>query len=210
MNKIILIQHCQSQHHLDRAKQFPDCENGLTPLGRAQAQALGKRLSRWLGAEDVRLLSSDMTRAKETADIVGAALGQKAILRPELREWSDPLGLERRTRPEWRGPNSSESLFDWRPFPDHESWREFHERVSQFMSSLLQDKDGARTPVLVVHGGTLSNVVVWWLGIPLDVLPERTCFAASPGSISVLKKNRYGNPVIETLNDCSHLTGIDG
>lgn len=60
-------------------------------------------------------------------------------------------------------------------------------------------------PIVVTHGGTLSNIIVWWLGIPLDVLRERGPFAASPGSISVLGRNHYDNPVIERLNDISHL-----
>ena len=209
MDRMILIQHCQSQHHVDSAKQFPDSGNGLTVLGRAQAQALGERLRRSLGGGDVRLFSSDMTRAKETANIIGTALGHRPVVRTELREWSDPLVLERRTRPKWRGRDTGGPLFDWQPFPGHESWREFHRRVSEFMTSLLQNEGGTGTPVLVLHGGTLSNIIVWWLGIPLDVLPERTCFAATPGSISVLKKNRHGHPVIEALNDRAHLAGID-
>ena len=209
MDRMILIQHCQSQHHVDPAKQFPDGANGLTALGRAQAHALGERLRHLLQGQDVHLLSSDMTRAKETADIVGAALGSRPMLRAELREWSDPLVLERGPRPKRKDPESCEPLFDWRPFPDHESWREFHRRVSEFMTGHLQNERGTGTPVLVVHGGTLSNIVVWWLGIPLDVLPDRTCFAATPGSISVLKKNRYGHPGIESLNDRAHLAGID-
>jgi len=208
MGKIILVQHCQSQHHIDPTKRFPDCGNGLTAFGQAQARAVGDWLAQWLAEEGVRLFSSDMTRAKETADIVGAALGQRPVLRAELREWSDPLALERKAFATSPAPSTSESLFDWRPFPGHESWREFHQRVSLVMTSLVQSEDDARTPVLVVHGGTLSNVVVWWLGIPLDVLPERTCFAASPGSLSVLNKNRYGRPVIERLNDRSHLAGL--
>jgi len=40
------------------------------------------------------------------------------------------------------------------------------------------------------------------------VLPERTPFACSPGGISLLKTNKYGNPVVAYLNDTSHLAGL--
>lgn len=67
-----------------------------------------------------------------------------------------------------------------------------------------QHPDGGLA-IFIVHGGTLSNIIVWWLGIPLDVLPERTCFSATPGSLSILKRNGYGNAVVERLNDRAHL-----
>jgi broad specificity phosphatase PhoE len=72
----------------------------------------------------------------------------------------------------------------------------------------LEETPEAHLPVLVTHGGTLSNLVVAWLGLPLDVLPERTCFSAIPGSISVLKRNRYGNPMIDRLNDRARPEGL--
>ena len=104
--------------------------------------------------------------------------------------------------------NSNWSLFDWRPFPEAETWREFHTRVAAAMDRLAGTCSDTTLPILVVHGGTLSNIVVWWLGLPLDALPERTCFAASPGSLSILQRNRHGKPVIERLNDCAHLATL--
>ena len=63
-------------------------------------------------------------------------------------------------------------------------------------------------PIIVAHGGTLSNIVTWWLRLPLDALPERNPFSGSPGGITFLKKNQHGNPVVGYLNDTAHLDGI--
>ena len=90
-----------------------------------------------------------------------------------------------------------------------ETWREFHARVVAAMDDVAQQAGDEALSILVVHGGTLSNIVLWWLALPLDALPERTCFAATPGSLSVLETNRFGNHVIERLNDRAHLAPLD-
>jgi len=222
VNRIILVQHCQSQHHLDRDRYFPDSDNGLTELGRAQAEAVANRVADLTQGAQVRLFSSDMTRARETAEIVAAEIHCKPSFQPELREWSDPNILEHKTRPEWSdaqaltretssdwtGRLPKEHLFDWRPYDTHETWREFLARISAFMDPLANELDEETLPVLVLHGGSLSNVVVWWLGLPLDSLPDRYCFGGRPGNISILKTNRHGNPVIDRLNDTAHLDAL--
>lgn len=60
--------------HADAAPGEPDEARRLTAEGRAQAEALGKRLA----AEGVRpdaLLTSPLLRARETGDVLAAALG---------------------------------------------------------------------------------------------------------------------------------------
>jgi broad specificity phosphatase PhoE len=190
---------------VDRSWYFPDSRNGLTDLGKRQAVSVATRLVETLRGKDVSLHSSDMTRARETAQIVGEALGLTPELDARLREWSEPRALERTEAATWDSPDDGESLFDWRPYPEHETWREFHARVGAFMTEWGEGAPDDGTAVFVVHGGTLSNLVVCWLGIPLDVLPDRTCFSATPGSLSVLRYNRYGKPVVGCLNDRRHL-----
>ena len=229
MKRILLIRHCQSEHHVNKdARGWPDCRNGLTDLGRRQAQALAGRLKRQLGACACRLHTSTQARAAQTAEIIAAALsvqpapaselcggpggrqpGNPAVQpapEPDLREWgsSAPEGAYSQVSGD---PNDDRTawLFDTRPAAGIETWREFHARVCGFMDRLAAALDPDILPILVTHGGTQSNIVVWWLGLPLDVLPERTCFAGSPASLSVLRRNEYDHPVIERLNDRSHL-----
>jgi probable phosphoglycerate mutase len=207
MKTLVLVQHCQSRHHLDRRVQMgPDRDNGLTDLGRRQAEVLAARICGAIGPAPCRLYSSDQTRALQTAEFLAGQLQQPVVPVPQLREYaadqlSDPLPQDGPTRPEDR----TWQLFDSRPEPFLETWREFHQRVVAGMERIAREHPAECVPIVVSHGGTLSNIVAWWLRLPLDVLPERTCFAGSPGSISVLKANRFSNPVIGSLNDTSHL-----
>jgi len=207
MKSMILIQHCQSHHHVNPEAFFwPDSANGLTSLGRRQAACLASRLHDELGQTSCRLYASDMTRAFETADIIGGQIGQTPSRIPELREWNGRFAVERTEIEEERTIDESNgSLFDWRPFPEAETWREFHARVSIWLDELATQDDPTDVPILVMHGGTKINIILWWLGLALDALSERAPFAGMPGSITVLNRNRSDNPVVDRLNDAAHL-----
>ena len=207
MKKLILIQHCQSSHHVDpKARLWPDRLNGLTKLGQRQAQCVAVRLCELVGEQRCQIYASAMQRAVETAEIVGSELNAEPLVVRGLHEFNGRFAMEREGNgQEWIVNHSNWSLFDWRPFPEAETWREFHARVCRAMEQIEESQDAECLPVVVLHGGSLSNAVVWWLRLPLDVLPERTPFAASAGSISVLQKNDFGNPVVERLNDTIHL-----
>src|ERR1043166_5437193 len=94
LDRLILVQHAQSRHHLDRRVSYhSDSENGLTDLGRQQAAAIAPRLRRELPPASCSIYSSDMQRAKETAQIIGDALQVVPQLVPELREWNGHLAM---------------------------------------------------------------------------------------------------------------------
>lgn len=207
MKSLILVQHCQSRHHVDRAAAHgPDCENGLTDLGRQQAARVAGRLRQWLDGMSCRIYSSDITRAWQTAQILGDQLAQPPEPVPALREGCARLAGPLPADPPPPQPaGRTWMLFDSRREPDVETWRQFHARVAAAMERIIASHPGSCVPIIVTHGGTLSNIVAWWLRLPLDVLPERDPFAASPGSITVLRTNRHGNPSIERLNDRAHL-----
>ena len=85
MRKIIIIQHCQSEHHInDMSGGWTDTQ--LTDLGRKQANLIGLRLKKELNKDDYILYSSDLKRAKQTAEIVGEHLDLKVIEDMGLRE----------------------------------------------------------------------------------------------------------------------------
>jgi broad specificity phosphatase PhoE len=90
---LLLIRHAESTWNASGRWQG----HGNPPLSdRGQLQA--ESLSRDLAGEPIDLLvSSDLTRAVETASIVGAARGLRPTLNPEMRELSigDWTGLTR-------------------------------------------------------------------------------------------------------------------
>ena len=134
-----------------------------TPLndhGRAQARELADRVA--ARPEPVRSLwSSDLRRAHETAEIVGARLGLEPRLDPRLREanrgeWEGHLFVDiERSDPE-RFAAWMRGGADWR-FPGGESLQEQQDRVL----AALQDIEAAgELPALAVcHGGAIRVVL---------------------------------------------------
>jgi probable phosphoglycerate mutase len=104
---LLLARHGETDWNRDRRWQG-HAETTLNPTGRAQARALAAELA---GHPPDAIYSSDLARSRETAAIVGSALGLPVHLDPRLREvdvgeWSGltsaeveerfPGGLERR------------------------------------------------------------------------------------------------------------------
>ena len=85
MKHIITVQHTQSIHHTNgMVGSWTDWD--LTELGKNQANCIGKRLQEELESKKVIMYSSDLKRAKQTAEEISKYLGVEPILRKELRE----------------------------------------------------------------------------------------------------------------------------
>lgn len=85
MKTIITIQHTQSVHHTNGMVGFwTDWE--LTELGVKHAKNIGEKLKSELAGKEFVMYSSDLLRAKQTAENVGNCLRLTPVLRSELRE----------------------------------------------------------------------------------------------------------------------------
>jgi broad specificity phosphatase PhoE len=167
--KLILIRHGQTDWNAIGRWQG-QADPPLNATGRAQAHHTASELqSQHIDA----LFSSDLSRARETAEIIAAALGLDVILEPRLREAN--LG-------DWQGLYSEEIRAHWpnefqawhtaplamRP-PRGESIRELADRV------LAAAKDiAARYPTgrvgIVAHEMPIAIITVHAAGIPLEQL----------------------------------------
>ena len=78
-----LVRHGQSTWNLQHRVQGQRTEPDLTDLGRLQAIEVARALA---GVTPVLLLTSDLTRAVHTADVIGSALRREPIPTPLLRE----------------------------------------------------------------------------------------------------------------------------
>ena len=82
MKTIITIQHTQSVHHINgMVGSWTDWE--LSDLGIQQANRIGEKLKVELAEKKFVMYSSDLLRAKQTAEAVGKHLGLTPILRSE-------------------------------------------------------------------------------------------------------------------------------
>jgi broad specificity phosphatase PhoE len=156
LDGLLLARHGETDDNVQpiRFQGFRDTR--LNETGRAQARELAERVAtefQPIGA----LWSSDLSRAHETAEIVGSRIGLAPRLDPRLREanrgeWEGHLFIDiQRSDPErfaaWMraGP-------DWR-FPGGESLQEQQDRVSAALSDI--HATGELPALVVCHGGSI-------------------------------------------------------
>lgn len=204
MRKIVLIQHCQSEHHINNMTGgWTDTQ--LTELGRKQAELIGLRLKKDLEGEPYTIYSSDLMRTKQTAEIVAKHLKLNIIEERSLREIN--TGIAAGKTKDWARKNrnfriSEEFDLDYQEFQGGETWRQFYIRVCEGMKRIWDfEKENL---IIVTHGCTLSYIIAWWMNFELHML-EKAIFTAQPGSISMLQENNYKQRVLILLNDRLHL-----
>lgn len=204
MRKLILVRHGQGENNLyNLVGGWSDVK--LTELGKQQAQAVAERLSEELN-EDYEIYSSDLERAKQTAEIICEKLGKTPIFAVELREHNPGIasGVSQEEAQKLLQDVSGPPL-EWRPFPEAENAGEFFDRVSGFMDILIEKEERV---IIVSHGGTIQNIIRWWIGSPL---PDyyRVGFGVANTSVTVLDSTEHRERRIERLNDTAHYARIE-
>lgn len=151
---VLLARHGETTDNLEPIRFQGFRDTPLNDTGRRQAAELAERVAT-MGI--VSLWSSDLSRAKETAEIVGARLRLEPRLDSRLRE---------ACRGEWEGRlfidverEDPERFAAWRRageqfrFPGGESLRDQQERVVAAVDDIRRSVD---LPALVVcHGGSI-------------------------------------------------------
>jgi len=204
LTNIILIRHGQGENNLhDLIGGWSDLS--LTELGVKQAQAVADRLNEEL-KENYAIYSSDLMRAKQTAEIICEKLGKTPSFAVELREHNPGIvsGMSR-VEAEKLLNEVSEPALDWRPFPEAESAGEFYTRVSGFMEKLVESEERV---IIVSHGGTIQNIIRWWIGSPLPDYYQ-VGFGVANTSVTVLDSSEHRERRIERLNDTAHYARIN-
>lgn len=201
MKQIITIQHTQSIHHTNgMVGSWTDWD--LSDRGIAQARMIGKNLKAFLGETDAALYSSDLLRARHTAEIIGEALGLKPQLTSALRERN--LGKCVGKSVAWLRENMEcvERTVDDRMFSDAESRRDEWMRLKPFFEELLTSNK--ETAIVVSHGDLLGVFCAMWLGLEPEAL--NTCdFSGMAGSIGILQTTESGKRIVRRFGDLSFL-----
>jgi broad specificity phosphatase PhoE len=180
---ILLARHGESDwNHAGRWQGLAD--RPLTELGREQAAALADRLR---DTELDAVYSSDLLRARETAEIVATEHGLAVTTVPELREvdvgsWSGLTRGEAQTR----FPDGYERwLAGGEGWNDGETYEQLGQRVVAALLRLAAAHEGGRI-LVVAHGGTIRAVHAAALGI--DVSTYRRSYRVEPnGGLSAVE-----------------------
>ncbi|MFL0694581.1 MAG: histidine phosphatase family protein [Agrobacterium tumefaciens] len=208
MKILYVATHPQSLHHVeDRVGGWYD--TGLTDLGQRQAAAIAARISELCAGKTPSLVSSDLLRCSETAEIIGRRLGLTPHLTPGLREMS--CGIAEGKPQSWLHANrlpvpDEGSLDDTGGIEGAETRRQTGTRIYGAMDALISDP--ADTLVIVTHGFALTFVIAWWIGMPIESL-GRVNFPVTSGSITHLAENtQWKSRGVIKIGDNSHLAGI--
>jgi glucosyl-3-phosphoglycerate phosphatase len=173
LRHLVLLRHGQTDYNATGRMQG-HLESQLTPQGFAQAARVAPEIAR---LKPQRILSSDLRRAADTADVVSAACGVPVEIDPRLRETH--LG-------EWQGRTVADieagwpgAIATWRSDPSWappggESRVEVVRRCTPVVEEVddqLADESEASTVVLVAHGGMIAGVVCGLLGMAIESWP---------------------------------------
>ncbi len=201
MKTIITIQHTQSVHHTNgMVGSWTDWE--LSELGVAQADRIGEKLKSELAGRSFVMYSSDLLRAKQTAEMVGKHLGLTPILKKELRERN--LGKCCGKSVQWLRENieCQEKTVDDRLFSDAESRRDEWNRLKPFFEEIMANDE--ENIILVSHGDLLSVFNAMFLGLDVEAINTCEMFGLA-GGVSYMFVNDEGKRFVKRMSDMSYL-----
>lgn len=198
--RLLLIRHGETDWNRNQIAQgHVDVPLNLT--GRAQAQALADRLRNW--TIDV-ILTSDLSRAAETAAILGSTLGLVPIPSAAWREID--LG-------EWAGLGDSQLMTR---FADElaafkrgedirrgggETMAEVQSRAVEAFDEVCREHAN-QSVALVSHGGVLKALICHLVGLELNRASNLSTRANAGLSIIEFEQ---GKPRLTLLNDVCHI-----
>ena len=154
MTTLLLVRHGETDWNADGRLQG-HTDRPLSDFGRRQARELADRLE---GEKLEAIYSSDLVRARETAEIVGERLGLPVVLDADLREkdWGTWEGLTsvERDRAEFVG----------------ESTEAHQERILRALRRISERHPGDGRVLVVTHGGSMRRAQTAAMGMALPVV----------------------------------------
>lgn len=199
MKTIITIQHTQSIHHTNgMVGSWTDWE--LSELGVAQAEKIGRKLKTELEERDFVMYSSDLLRAKQTAEHIGKHLGITPSLRKELRERN--LGKCCGKSVQWLREHQEiqEKTIDDRLFSDAESRRDEWNRLKPFFDEIMSNEE--KNILIVSHGDLLSVFNTMFFNLPIESINNAEMWGLS-GGVSYMFESDDGKRFIKRMSDMS-------
>ncbi|HSO64616.1 MAG TPA: histidine phosphatase family protein [Ornithinibacter sp.] len=167
--RLVVLRHGETTHNAAGIWQG-QLDSPLSDLGLEQADAVGPALASF---SPDRIVTSDLTRARVTAESVGRATGIRVELDPRLREihaggWQGLSAAEVAER--W--PEERAAVLrgeDVRRGGDGESMQDVLTRVGEALEELLADLPAGACAVVSTHGAAARAVAAWVLDLELEV-----------------------------------------
>jgi broad specificity phosphatase PhoE len=222
MSAIYLLRHGQASFGASDYDQ-------LSPLGLAQARLLGTALSGCSLKEPV-LVSGSMQRHRHTLQECVAALSaaepfavdegwnefdHQAVMQAAFPEYKDTAALRAAMATHSHPKAAFQRLFEtamqrWASGAHDkdyvETWAQFHQRVAQALSTLIQQLPSDRDAVVSTSGGVIAAAVQQLLQVPAAVGISLNWTLVNAGYTRLLTGRR--GPRLCCLNVHTHLQGL--
>ena len=202
MKHIVTVQHTQSVHHTNgMVGSWTDWD--LTETGKKQADNIGKRLGDEFTGKDAVIYSSDLKRARQTAEAIAKYIGSEPVFRQELRERN--LGKCCGKSVKWLRENIEcpEKTVDDRLFSDGESRRDAWNRLLPFYEEVMaNDKENI---IIVSHGDLLSIWNAMYLGMTVESYYQVDIHGPA-GGVSHMIVDDDGKHQVRHINDMSYIS----
>jgi broad specificity phosphatase PhoE len=180
----------------------------LSEEGRMQADLLRRRLGTY--SIDA-LYSSNLIRARQTAEILNESLGLQHHIREELREIS--FGALEGQSDEYIERHFAEFKAEQKkmaediPYPEGENGTSVYERAMPVIQEIVQS--GKKNIAVVTHGGTIRVLLAAFFG---RSQASRFLFGVSlenTGITQLVYHPQYDRFYLERFNDYAHLEGYE-
>ncbi|MBP1994870.1 histidine phosphatase family protein [Paenibacillus eucommiae] len=205
MKSMIVIPHCQSEHHINGMAggwtNWP-----LSELGKRQAENVGNALNKHPNIKEFSAYTSDLLRSLQTAEISTKILELDLKVAEEFREIN--IGEATGKSVEWLRqntipPKDNETRLDYKDLTGGESRREVQARIYKKLDSL--DAEGVENLLVFTHGYAATMFIAWFLRLPPEAL-EYAHFSTPSGSITeLINEEGFGLRVLKRLGDTRHL-----
>ncbi|MCF7221267.1 histidine phosphatase family protein [Marilutibacter chinensis] len=207
--RVLLARHGETPWNAEGRYQGQE-DIPLSPIGEAQARALGERLH---AVPIARAVASPLSRARTTAEL---ALGDRAGL------LATDAGLMEIGHGEWEGLLASEirerdpeRLRAWREAPETvlmpgeggESLQQVFDRAWPALQRAGEGLASDETLLVVAHDAVNRVILCHLLGIPFRRL---WTFRQAPTTLNLLEGDRVETLDVVRLNDCGHHTALFG
>lgn len=211
VTRLLFVRHGESMATLKEIVGGPKGCSGLTALGRQQSQRLAERIQAGHEPGIDAVLSSNLPRAVETAELAFGSLGLPLIVDGDLEEHrpGEADGVP------WAEVTTRFGAYDpeHQPYarmaPGAETLAEFHHRVNAAVHRLI-DTHAGKTVALVCHGGVIDMAFRGMLHLPYR--PRYDLWTINASITEFEASHPQGAPPrrwrLRRYNDSAHLAGL--
>lgn len=200
---VLLVRHGQTYGNINQLF-CGHSETDLTPLGVAQARALGRRLK---GQQIHAAYASDLSRAWMTAEHALQEAGALPVkLDPDLREmhYGEWEGLSGESLRESQKELMREFFLCRAPAPGGETVAEIRQRTAAAIRRIATAHTG-QTVLVVSHGNAIAAMLSELLSMPIEA---SWSFTVENTSLTRMQISKSGRLTLQGFNDASHIHGL--